>query len=95
MSVMLYKPDGIEVIWGINCEYRVFDNEDVEKALSDGWHRSPLDFDKVSEQGSDHEAELREKIKTLGGKAGGRSSIATLEKQLAEMEAKDDGNSND
>lgn len=94
MSVMLYKPEGKEVIWGISCDYRVFDNEDVEKALSDGWHRSPLDFDKVPEQGSTYEAEMRDKIKALGGKAGGRSSIATLEKQLAELEAKD-GDSND
>ena len=37
------------------------------------------------EQGSDHEADLREQIKALGGKAGGRSSIETLEKQLEEL----------
>ena len=43
----------------------------------------------VPEEGSNYETELREKIKALGGKAGGRSSIATLEKQLKELE---DGN---
>lgn len=43
----------------------------------------------VPEEGSDYEEELRAKIKALGGKAGGRSSIATLEKQLKELE---DGN---
>ena len=38
------------------------------------------------EQGSDYESDLREQIKDLGGKAGGRSSIKTLEKQLKELQ---------
>ena len=40
------------------------------------------DYEVIPEKGSDYEAELRDKIKKLGGKAGGRSSIETLEKQL-------------
>ena len=40
------------------------------------------EFEVVKESGSEHEAELRKEIKALGGTAGGRSSIKTLEKQL-------------
>ncbi len=43
------------------------------------------EYEVISETGSDHEADLREQIKALGGKAGGRSSIETLEKQLEEL----------
>ena len=45
---------------------------------------------KESESGSDYEKELRDKIKALGEKPGGRSSIDTLEKQLARLQ--DDSN---
>lgn len=37
----------------------------------------------------DYERELRDKIKSLGGKVGGRASIETIEKKLAELEAKE------
>lgn len=46
------------------------------------------------EAGSDYETELRDKIKALGGKPGGRAKIETLEAQLAELEA-DDAESGD
>ena len=39
-----------------------------------------------AEEGSDYEAELRFKIKELGGKPAGRSSIEKLEKQLEELQ---------
>lgn len=35
-----------------------------------------------NESGSEYEIELREKIKSLGGKPAGRAKIETLEKQL-------------
>jgi len=35
---------------------------------------------------SDYERELRDKIKALGGKAGGRAKIETLELTLAKLE---------
>ena len=64
--------------------------------ISNGWYSNLEDcfaleaeFEEVPEQGSDYEAELRAKIRALGGKGGGRSSIATLEKQLKELQ---DGN---
>ncbi len=37
----------------------------------------------------DYERELRDKIKALGGKIGGRASIETIEKKLAELEAEE------
>ena len=49
------------------------------------------EFEEIPEQGSDYESDLREQIKALGGKAGGRSSIKTLEKQLKELQ---DGHDN-
>lgn len=61
----------------------------VDYYLSNGWVKS---FEELKpEQGSDYESELRDKIKSLGGKAGGRSSIKTLEKQLKELQ---DGTNN-
>jgi len=67
-------------------------NKNFSRYIDEGWF-SQLDdcfalegvFEEVPEQGSDYEAELREQIKALGGKAGGRSSIKTLEKQLKEL----------
>lgn len=61
--------------------------------LNDGWRLSledalAIDSEVIEESGSDYEAELRAKIKALNGKPGGRSSIETLENQLAELEAK-------
>ncbi len=69
--------------------------------LSNGWFTRLEDIDcleaeftevktevkAIPESGSDYEAELRAKIKDLGGKAGGRSSIETLESQLARLES--------
>lgn len=45
------------------------------------------EFEEIEEEGSDYESELRSEIKALGGKPAGRSSIKTLEKQLAELQA--------
>lgn len=40
----------------------------------------------VSESGSDREKLLREQIRSLGGRPGGRSSIDTLERQLERLQ---------
>lgn len=68
-------------------------NKEFGSFISNGWYSNLEDCfaleAEYEEVGSDYEAELRAKIKALGGKAGGRSSIATLEKQLKELE---DGN---
>jgi hypothetical protein len=71
-------------------------NKEFGSFISNGWYSNLEDcfaleaeFEEVPEQGSDYETELRAKIKALGGKAGGRSSIATLEKQLKGLQ---DGN---
>lgn len=71
--------------------------KDVHFFLDKGWATSldtlPIDgeCEEVIEEGSEYEASLRVKIKALGGTAGGRSSIATLENKLSELE---DGNDN-
>jgi hypothetical protein len=53
--------------------------------LADGWFSCLEDcFALVSED--EYEKELRDQIKALGGKAAGRSSIETLEKQLEELQ---------
>lgn len=68
-------------------------NKSFARYIDDGWFAQLDDcfalegvFEEVPEQGSEYEAELREQIKALGGKAGGRSSIKTLEKQLKELQ---------
>lgn len=65
-------------------------HHEVNEYLNDGWYISLADAmaivpNDAPEEDSDYEAGLREEIKCLGGKPGGRSSIATLEKQLAEL----------
>lgn len=64
------------------------------KHIDDGWFLSLEDAlaiestsDPIPEQGSDYEVKLRAEIKELGGTPGGRSSIETLEKQLASLKA--------
>ena len=68
-------------------------NKEFSEHIDNGWFANLADcfaieaeFEEIPEQGSDHEAELREEIKALGGKPGGRSSIKTLEKQLKELQ---------
>ena len=58
----------------------------LEEAFNKPLIESPKDND-GDEPMSDYESQLRDKIKALGGRAGGRSKIETLEKQLAELEA--------
>ena len=73
-------------------------NKDLRTYLDSGWFTQlddcfalEAEFEVVQESGSDYEAELRKSIKALGGTAGGRSSIKTLEKQLKELQ---DGHDN-
>ena len=46
--------------------------------------------DALKESGSDYEKQLRDKIKSLGGVAAGRSAIKTLESQLLELQTAPD-----
>ncbi|MEL7287155.1 MAG: hypothetical protein AAGJ57_06640 [Pseudomonadota bacterium] len=91
----VYKSGGDRVSpRGDNYTIKVVNNDDFYDYLANGWFASledAISIEGVLEEGSDYEAELREKIKALGGKAGGRSSIETLEKQLKELE---DGSDN-
>lgn len=85
---------------GIEYTIEAVDDNKFNLYLSDGWVANIEDlncieaeFEDVTdketpESGSDYEAELRDKIKALGGKAGGRSSIETLEIQLKKLEGK-------
>ena len=84
MASVIYK-DGKS----IRVEY-----EQLKRHLDAGWST----FEQVSEQEaeqeesqgesmSDYERELRDKIKALGGRIGGRASIETIEKKLAELES--------
>lgn len=73
-------------------EYTVKSVNDVESYLADGWKLSLSDVkSEVAESGvdgGDYERQIRDKIKALGGKPDGRSSIERLEMQLAELESK-------
>ncbi len=80
---------------GYNYTAIAVSSRELSDFLSNGWFRSIEDtkaidaefsvVKKEPEEGSDYEAKLRADIKELGGKAGGRSNIATLEKQLKDL----------
>lgn len=77
---------------GLEYTSKNIDRKDLQEHLSKGWVKtlSELKADYVEELGVDggeYERELRDKIKALGGKAGGRASIETLEAKLKELEA--------
>jgi len=86
---------------GTDYTIRAINHEESPKFIGNGWYSSledakaiphEPDTAKLDNEGgepmSEYEAELRENIKALGGRAGGRSKIETLEKQLKELEAK-------
>lgn len=92
--IHVFKKDGA---WKTKdgVEYTVKHIQESLKSeyLSEGWCLNlddalAIESTAVPESGSEYEADLRAKIKELGGKPGGRSSIETLENQLAELEAK-------
>lgn len=76
--------------FGRNYTVKSVSNKEFDNFVSNGWYSDLEDcfaieaeFEEIPEPGSNYEAELREEIFKLSGKrAGGRSSIETLEKQL-------------
>ncbi|AUR81282.1 coil containing protein [Vibrio phage 1.003.O._10N.286.48.A2] len=78
---------------GTEYTIEAVDDNKFHLYLANGWVSDigdlnciEAEYEVVAESGSDHEAELREQIKALGGKPAGRSSIETLEKQLKELQ---------
>ncbi|AUR83707.1 coil containing protein [Vibrio phage 1.039.O._10N.286.55.A2] len=78
---------------GTEYTIEAVDDNKFHLYLANGWVADigdlnciEAEYEVVAESGSDHEAELREQIKALGGKPAGRSSIETLEKQLKELQ---------
>lgn len=64
---------------------------DVNEFLNDGWSLSlddalAIEAEYSPAETSDYEAELRAKIKALGGTAASRSKVETLEAQLKALE---------
>lgn len=61
--------------------------------LADGWVLTKAEVlaevETTGVDGGSYERDLRDKIKALGGKPGGRAKVETLEKQLAELEGKE------
>lgn len=79
---------------GTKYTVEAVNNDKFNERLMQGWVADigdlnciEAEFEVVDEEGSDYEADLRASIKALGGKPAGRSSIKTLEKQLAELQA--------
>lgn len=90
-----YKPGGD---WKTECgiEYTVkaVDFRDFARYRATKWFESLgdlIEYVNSNDDQDDYESELRERIKELGGKPAGRSSVETLQKQLAELEAEQDG----
>lgn len=92
---MLYKPGTLFNFEGVMLDSYLAKDEEVEALEKEGWG-SAWDFvgdkGKSLPDGGQYEVELREKIKALGGKPAGRSSISTLESQLEKLQADADGN---
>lgn len=41
MAAFLYKTPGDEVIHGVSCQSKVFQDDEIEAALKAGWKQSP------------------------------------------------------
>lgn len=84
---------------GVAYTIKAVSAESVNKYLDDGWKKTLAEVSEEVESagvdGGEYERQLRDKIKALGGKAGGRASVETLEIKLAELEAKEELNSED
>ncbi len=82
--IHVYKQGGDWESKGRSYTVKAVSQNRLYTYLDSGWYRELEDCFAIDmpEQGSDHEVELRAKIKELGGKPAGRSSISTLEKQL-------------
>lgn len=78
MSVCLYKDGELFLVEPSQLQARLEEGYSLTKEEKKEPQESPM---------GDYERELRDKIKALGGKVGGRASIATIEKKLAELEA--------
>ena len=48
MSHLLYRNGTKDRIWGIDCEYKQFADEDVDAAIADGWVDHPHKLPKES-----------------------------------------------
>lgn len=85
--IHIYRLGGDWVRDGIEYTVDITGYRKLKQKLADGWF---LSFEEmkasIPEDGGKYEEELREKIKALGGKPAGRSSIETLESQLKELE---------
>lgn len=88
--IHVYKAGGDWTSPG-GVKYTVKAVSSAAEYLADGWVMSLAEVaDEIDSSGVDHgnyERELRDKIKALGGKPAGRSSVAKLEEQLTELEA--------
>ncbi len=86
----VFKPGGAwKTKGGQEYTIKAVNDWQVSEFLNDGWFTSlddALAIEVTPETGSDYETELRGKIKALGGSPAGRSSIKTLENQLAKLE---------
>lgn len=81
MAVVVYK-DGIK---------ELVDALLLQTYLDDGYSvtKEPVKQEEVKAEESpmsDYERELRDKIKDLGGKVGGRASLKTIEAKLKELQ---------
>ena len=90
--INVFKNGGAwKTVEGLEYTAKNIEQKDLKEHLANGWVKSlgELTLKSVNSLGVDggeYERELRDKIKALGGKAGGRASIETLEAKLAELE---------
>lgn len=77
---------------GTNYTVKAIESKLKAEYLADGWVSSleevKAEVEGAGVDGGDYEREIREKLKSYGINPGGRAKIETMEKQLAEAEAK-------
>jgi hypothetical protein len=79
---MLYKKNGPYLCDGRKVDYKVFEESDIEQALSDGWlyHADAWKDEEAKEV--DKRAELEDMATKLSIKFDGRTSDAKLQKLI-------------
>ncbi len=83
---MIYRCPGPHKLHGVDCEYKIVSEDDVESHFGEGWAKTPAE---AAEGGSISEAaptreELEEKAAELGIKVTKRMKDATIAKKIAE-----------
>lgn len=83
---MLYKKGSMYQLREGSVDFKVFEADEIDTAIDDGWVLNPLDLFNVDvvEVDTDELAALKLKAKEVGVPFNARTSVDTLKARLAE-----------